>query len=105
VTLHEGEELEINGLGFKSANDCPHRDPHKVEVYYLVDGDYQKLGHVHPKFHGERWKTIAYSGFNVKSNSFKFVFCNDKANELQLGEIIFYSNNAEEHHHHHEEAG
>lgn len=91
MTLHEGEELEINGLGFKSANDCPERDPHKIEVYYLVDGDYKKLGHVHPEFHGQRWKTVAYSGFNAKSSSFKFVFCNNKINQLQLGEIIFYS--------------
>jgi hypothetical protein len=45
---------------------------------------------VHPQFHGQRWHTVAYSGFNVKGTAFKFKFKNAKGGQLQLGEIIFY---------------
>ena len=29
------QEIEIDGFGIKSANDCPHRDPSEIKLSYL----------------------------------------------------------------------
>ena len=72
-----------------SANDCPERDPTKIKILYKVNGRWISLGKVHPQFHGHRWHTVAYSGFNIKGTAFKFKVKSD-GQMLQLGEIIFY---------------
>ena len=28
--------IKVDAIGFKSANDCPHRDPDTVEIKYLA---------------------------------------------------------------------
>jgi len=37
ILIKLNKKIKIHGFGFKSANDCPHRDPDEVEVSYLAE--------------------------------------------------------------------
>ena len=48
VEIHFHEMTKFSAIGFKSANDCPHRDPAEVKISILVKKgsklDYEVLG-------------------------------------------------------------
>lgn len=91
VVIEFKQQVEIIGFGFKSANDCPHRDPNSVMVSYANPAvGMLPFSEVKLDFHQKRWHTLAFTGFNIRSSSFVFDFKNEKATEIQLGEIIFY---------------
>ena len=67
VTL--AHEITVVGLGFKSANDAPHRDPDEILVKYVPVGQHAsiELCSFEPKFGLNRWHTVAYSGMFLTS--------------------------------------
>lgn len=83
--------ISIRGLGFKSANDCPHRDPDEVTIFYTNEhGESVNFATYKLEFQ-DRWETLSVNGFAITSKQLIFYFRNSKANEIQLGEIIFYT--------------
>jgi hypothetical protein len=93
IKIENNEYLEIRGLGFKSANDCPHRDPDEVTVVCVNDlGEEVTLATYNLSF-TERWETITFRGIACRSKKFIFYFKKLKGvYEIQLGQILFYTN-------------
>ena len=91
VFVKLNRRLKINGFGFKSANDCPERDPQEVTITYLAPNySNAKFATYKLEFDGKRWHTVNFSGFELESKQFMFDFKNDHIAQIQLGEIIFY---------------
>jgi len=82
------------GLGLKSANDCPHRDPDEasVSIFNPYTQTWDKIAEMKINF-SSRWQTLQYTEVSANEiHSIIIDFKNNKANEIQLGEIIFYKN-------------
>ena len=86
------QHLSFRGIAFKSANDCPHRDPKevRVNVHNPATNNWQQVAHVKLNFNSQRWHTINFFEIHGNSRSVLFDFENPGVNEVQLGEIIFY---------------
>jgi hypothetical protein len=80
--------IKVNGLGFKSANDEPKRDPKQVDVSYRADDDTVHVATYKLDFEQKRWHTLDFEVF-MESDQFIFEFTNN-LKEIQLGQIIFY---------------
>ena len=57
--------MELSGLGFKSANDCPHRDPNSVTVEIWKDDDWHAIDEFDLDFSPMRWETKKFAFFDV----------------------------------------
>jgi len=57
-----GTIREITSLAFKSANDCPHRDPDSAQVSAWVEGESEKreLASFELTFDAPRWQTLKF---------------------------------------------
>jgi hypothetical protein len=52
VMINLEKKIDVVGIGFKSANDCPHRDPDDIHVSYAdQNGEFVRLDHFKPDFH------------------------------------------------------
>lgn len=81
--------VKVHGIGFKSANDEPKRDPDQVDITY-VHG-MQAPVHVATfklDFNQKRWHTLDFE-VEMEGNQFIFDFKNNNK-EMQLGQIIFF---------------
>ena len=91
ITITMKQRIKVNAIGFKSANDCPHRDPDTVEIKYLAPNYSNAVLAKHSlDFGGARWHTVVFGGIDLDSKQFIFEFHNTKCKEIQLGEIVFY---------------
>ena len=96
VAIELPSATEVVGFGFKSATDCPWRDPEEVTVSILSLGqagkfDFIELGTIGLDFESKRSHTIALTGVRVFSSAFRFEFRNFRGGrEMQLAQIIFY---------------
>ena len=73
------------GFGFKSATDCPRRDPDEVTISIQSlnsNGkyDFVELGTVLLDFSQKRNHTISFNGIRAFTNAFVFEFVNNKGN-------------------------
>ena len=87
-----GPVLNFRGFGFKSANDCPHRDPDEVKIstFDSVFNQWVPIATCKLNF-TSRWQTLQFPGIHGSTRSLIFDFVNKKGHtEIQLGEIILY---------------
>lgn len=94
VLIEFTKPVTFVGLGIKSANDCPHRDPDEasVSIFNPHTQQWNKIADLAIDFENDRWKTLQYLDVSAAEVSSIIIdFKNNKANEIQLGEIIFYS--------------
>jgi hypothetical protein len=87
----KGTRLPVHGLAFKSANDCPHRDPDIARV--LIYDDSRKtfihVGTFQLQFLEQRWNTLKFKIPSCLTSAVLVDFENTNgASEIQLGEII-----------------
>ena len=86
--------ISIAGIGFKSANDCPHRDPTSVRISILADNySNEHVATYDLDFEEKRWHTLKFMDMNLSSKQYFFQFSNSRCAEIQLGEIILYAKN------------
>jgi hypothetical protein len=78
------DEIEVAGLGFKSANDCPERDPDEIDVSYCSasGGGYISLGTIRLDFGSKRFRTAAFAGLCISAFKFRFEVRNSKSNQI-----------------------
>jgi hypothetical protein len=93
VKIQFEETVSFSGIGFKSANDFPNRDPNKVTVKISNDGNQIQIAAVSLNFESKRWHTLNFFSISAKTKEVIFEFENPGCNEIQLGEIIFYDDN------------
>lgn len=73
--------VNFASIGFKSANDCPHRDPNKVTVKF--DSGYGQHASVIPlKFEAKRWHTLNFPGVCGQTKEVLFEFENATNSEI-----------------------
>jgi len=86
VLIELDHELEIDMMGFKSAGNCPHRDPDSVAVSYEKDLSNKKkakfkqtnLGTFPLDFGGQRWHVLQFPELKCKTRQVKLEFANKK---------------------------
>jgi len=92
VDFKSKQGLRLNGIGFKSANDCPFRDPDTASVF-IFDTSNQKWINIAVftlEFNEKRWSTVKFRLPACVTRSVLVEFKNNKDNnEIQLGEILF----------------
>ena len=64
VSIQFGAPINFSGIGFKSANDCPHRDPNKVTVKVDHDGQKMQIAAMSLNFEAKRWHTLNFSSIS-----------------------------------------
>ncbi len=72
------------GLGLKSANDCPHRDPDaaSVSIFNPLTQKWDKIADLNVAFLS-RWQTLQYNEVSAAEiHSVIIDFKNNKANEI-----------------------
>jgi hypothetical protein len=85
------EAITFSGFGYRMANDVPNRDPSVITAFYW-DASNDKWVQVHQVYPSglARWAVSKHATIMSAAKKFKFSFFNNKMNEIQLGEIIFY---------------
>lgn len=94
IKIEFEKAVSFAGLGFKSANDCPERDPAEAVISITDFYDFipKKIAKLAMRFSRHRWEIIQFpdiSAENIQSITFEFRN-NNYLPEIQLGEIIFY---------------
>jgi len=89
--------VEFGAIGFKSANDCPYRDPEiaDFEVWNEAEGKWEGLGTFDLPFEDKRWHTLYFDIPATKTNKVRVTFTNSDYNMLQLGEILLLEDPAD----------
>ena len=91
VFIEYTQNIIIDGLSLRAANDCDWRDPDFITAYYFdtLENKWIKFTEMQPTFSGRfsYWKQNLRS--KVVASRFKFEFSNSKAYEIQLAEIQF----------------
>ena len=86
------ESPKINGIGFKSAGDVPHRDPDIVEMKIVDVHGVEHLYNYNLYFEGKRWHIMSFIFPDmIEVQTVELIFENLGDNkEIQLGEILLY---------------
>ena len=63
IDFPKGKLYCVGGVAFKSANDCPVRDPKEILIYYFPpesnEGDpWQQIASYTPQWAERRWETV-----------------------------------------------
>lgn len=87
------EVYTICGVGIKSADDCPGRDPTKVTISYwdAVDEKEVPIGEFRMNYEGKRHRTLKYKTPTIDTSWMKFSFHHDNHDHIQLNRIFFYT--------------
>ena len=80
-----GKEWDFNGIGIKSANDCPERDPEKFVISVPSEEGWKAVESYDIDFERKRWREIRYSIPATRASKLRFDFINSKADIQQLG--------------------
>lgn len=85
----KGKEWDFNGIGIKSANDFPDRDPEKVVISIpqasKTGEGWKAIATLDIDFEKKRWREIKYSIPATRASKLRFDFINAKADIQQLG--------------------
>jgi hypothetical protein len=93
VMVEFAQAITFSGLGLKSANDCPHRDPDEGSVFIFnpCAAGWEKIADLKINFSQTRWEVLQFPEVQATNlRSFIIDLKNSKASEMQLGEIVFY---------------
>lgn len=75
----KGKEWDFNGIGIKSANDCPDRDPEKMVISVpKKEGGWRAIETFDLDFKSKRWHEIKYSIPATRASKLRFDFINSK---------------------------
>jgi len=92
----KGADTTLVGVGIKSANDCPSRDPETIVISVPADPQ-SKEWIVHhtiqvdfPSVENKRWHEIQFVIPEVTTTKMRFDCHNPKDRCTQLGQILFY---------------
>ena len=71
IMIEFNQHLSFQGIGIKSANDHPRRDPTevKVNVFHPLTGGWQQIAHVQLKFNFQRWHTLNFPEIHGSTKS------------------------------------
>jgi hypothetical protein len=64
VTVTLDHTIDVQGFGFKSANDVPARDPDEVDVYTGASYKHH-VATFKLDFKRRRWHTLRFSGVDI----------------------------------------
>jgi len=92
VLLEIPHVIQIAGIGFRSANDMPHRDPDRATVEIFIDGGQVETYIYDLDFDDER-RDMRKFNFDawIITSVVKITFENFDADEIQLHEIQLLS--------------
>ena len=93
VMLEFQQAITFNGLGLKSANDCPQRDPEQATVFIFNSrtAGWEQIADLELDFQLTRCKTLQFPEVRATNlRSMIIDFRTNKTTEIQLGEIVFY---------------
>ena len=80
----------MHGIGFKSANDEPKRDPDVAKILIFDDArnSWIHTSTVQLNFDKDRWRTLRFKIPSCMTSAVIIDFENYKRTSMQLGEII-----------------
>lgn len=81
----KGKEWDFNGIGIKSANDCPEHDPEKMVISVPKGDGWRAIETFDIDFEHKRWREIKYSIPATRASKLRFDFINSKKDCQQLG--------------------
>ena len=84
VEIHFNDKLfTVSGIGFVSANDCPHRDPKKITISYFDEETqaFKESTVVRPEWDGERHCLKKFKIPACETKAFKFDISHDGGHE------------------------